>query len=83
MIQDYFILTEEDVATAQSLDTEEFQVAPRAIDNPAAPADLIGKSVLPRRIAENPDYAANLKAFLLTLPWAPLGDETIFAPVDI
>lgn len=45
---------------------------------------LVGTYVLPKRIVDDPDcatYAPNLRAWLLTLPWAMLEAETIFMPV--
>ncbi len=44
---------------------------------------LAGKFVANKRIVDDPDYQAHapdLVAFLLTLPWAMLEGETIFAP---
>lgn len=48
--------------------------------------DLVGKFVAPKRIVDDADcatYAPSLKAYLLTLPWAMLESETIFAPVEV
>lgn len=44
---------------------------------------LTGCYVAPKRIVDDPDYllhAAGMVALLLTLPWASLETETIFAP---
>lgn len=100
MMQNYFVLTSAQRTTAMGLDTEEFQIAPRLMDNaspgvginlndeadgvdPGEPVTLTGKYAAPKRIVDNPDYASGLKTFLLTLPWASLEDETIFAPVEL
>lgn len=45
-----------------------------------APVDLVGKYVAPKRIVDDPAYPQNMKDFLLTLPWASLDSDTIFAP---
>lgn len=45
---------------------------------------LAGNYVAPKRIVDDPDYIAHapdMVAMLLTLPWAMLETETIFAPV--
>lgn len=45
---------------------------------------LAGNYVAPKRIVDDPDYLAHapgMVAMLLTLPWAMLETETIFAPV--
>jgi len=52
--------------------------------DPGEAVTLTGKYVAPRRIVDDPAYQSNcpgLIAFLLTLPWASLQVETIFAPV--
>jgi hypothetical protein len=41
---------------------------------------LVGKYVAPRRIANDVTYPGDMKAYLLTLPFAPLDSDTIFAP---
>lgn len=44
---------------------------------------LTGKLVAPKRIVDNAEYqtyAPDMIALLLTLPWASLETETIFAP---
>jgi hypothetical protein len=44
-----------------------------------------GKYVLPKKIVDDPLYAANCPAlitFLLTLPWCSVEPDTIFAPVN-
>lgn len=44
---------------------------------------LSGMYVAPKRMVDDPDcatYAPDLRAFMLTLPWAMLESETIFAP---
>jgi hypothetical protein len=46
---------------------------------------LVGNYVAPKRIVDDPDYlthASGMVALLLTLPWAMLETETIFAPVS-
>lgn len=46
---------------------------------------LVGRYVCPKRMVDDPDcliYAPGLRALLLTLPWAMLESETIFAPVE-
>lgn len=51
---------------------------------PADPVTLVGKFVAPKRIVDDPDcatYAPDLATYLLTVPWAMLEAETIFAPV--
>lgn len=48
------------------------------------PVGLVGKFIAPKRIVDDPDciiYAPDLATYLLTLPWAMLEAETIFAPV--
>ena len=50
-----------------------------------ATVPLTGRSVAPKRIVDDPAYLAVCPAlitFLLTLPWASLETETIFAPFD-
>lgn len=47
---------------------------------PGDPVGLTGTYVAPKRIVDDPTYGAPLKAYLLTLPWALLENETIFAP---
>jgi hypothetical protein len=50
---------------------------------PGAPVTLVGNYIAPKRIVDDSDYQANLPdliTYLLTLPWATLEDETIFAP---
>lgn len=45
---------------------------------------LVGRYVAPKRIIDDPQYtiyAPGMIAMLLTLPWAMLESETIFAPV--
>ncbi|MEN6536068.1 MAG: hypothetical protein ABFD89_20575 [Bryobacteraceae bacterium] len=45
----------------------------------------MGKYVCPKRMVDDPDcitYAPDLRALLLTLPWAMLESETIFAPIE-
>lgn len=52
---------------------------------PGDPVTLTGAFVLPKAIVDDPLYATNcpdLLAFLLTMPWASLETETIFAPLD-
>jgi len=47
---------------------------------------LAGNYVCPKRMVDDPDcatHAPDLKAFLLTMPWATLESETIFAPVEL
>jgi hypothetical protein len=49
-----------------------------------ASVPLVGTYVAPKRIVDNQDYVQNapdMVAFLLTMPWASLDEETIFAPV--
>lgn len=44
---------------------------------------LVGMYVAPKRMVDDPDcvtYAPDLRTYLLTLPWAMLESETIFAP---
>ena len=51
---------------------------------PGAVVTLAGKYVAPKRIVDDPQYVAyapGMVALLLTLPWAMLEAETIFAPV--
>ena len=46
---------------------------------------LVGMYVAPKRMVDDPDcltYAPDLRDYLLTLPWAMLESETIFAPVS-
>lgn len=46
---------------------------------------LVGKFVAPKRIVDDAQYvtyAPGMVALLLTLPWATLESETIFAPVE-
>jgi hypothetical protein len=49
--------------------------------DPAEAVTLTDCYVAPKRIVDDPIYPGGLKTFLLTLPWASLEDETIFAPV--
>lgn len=55
--------------------------------SPGAVVTLAGNFVAPKRIVDDPQYATyapGMVALLLTLPWAMLEAETIFAPaVDI
>ena len=44
---------------------------------------LVGNYVAPRRIVNDGNYPADMKTYLLTLPFAPLDSDTIFAPVQI
>lgn len=47
------------------------------------PVTLTGTYVAPKAIVDNPEYltyAPSMVTYLLTLPWASLEDETIFAP---
>lgn len=51
---------------------------------PAEPVTLTGCYVSPKRMVDDPDcvtYCPDIIPFLLTLPWASLETETIFAPV--
>lgn len=51
--------------------------------DPGQAVVLTGMFVAPKRMIDDPDcaiYAPDLRAFLLTLPWAMLESETIFAP---
>lgn len=41
---------------------------------------LVGNYVAPRRIVNDVTYPADMKTYLLTLPFAPLDSDTIFAP---
>lgn len=53
---------------------------------PAAPVVLTATFVAPKRIVDDPayqQYCPALITYLLTLPWASLETETIFAPVEI
>lgn len=46
---------------------------------------LVGNYVAPKRIVDDPEctvYCPALATYLLTLPWAMLETETIFAPQD-
>ncbi len=43
---------------------------------------LAGCFVAPKRIVDDATYPAEMKAFLLTLPFCSLETETIFAPPD-
>ena len=43
---------------------------------------LTGTYVAPKRVVDDPAYPSNMKTFLLTLPWASLENETIFAPQE-
>lgn len=49
--------------------------------DPGEAVPLTGTYVAPKRIVDDAAYGNSLKAFLLTLPWASLENETIFAPV--
>lgn len=47
---------------------------------------LAGLFVAPKRIVDDPaylTYAPSMVAYLLTLPWCTLEEETIFAPVEM
>lgn len=47
---------------------------------------LVGTYVAPKRMVDDPDcltYAPDLATLLLTLPWAMLESETIFAPEEL
>jgi len=51
---------------------------------PGAVVTLAGNFVAPKRIVDDPQYATyapGMVALLLTLPWAMLESESIFAPV--
>ncbi len=51
---------------------------------PGAVVTLAGNFVAPKRIVDDPQYltyAPGMVELLLTLPWAMLETETIFAPV--
>jgi hypothetical protein len=50
---------------------------------PAAVVALDGMYVAPKRLVDLPGYSAEGKAYLLTLPFALLESETIFAPVVV
>lgn len=99
MIQNYFILTDQQSATAISLSSRNAEIAPRVIDNGSPGAGLnlndhadgvglgeavtlTGKLVAPKRVVDDPAYPDAMKTFFLTLPWAALENETIFAPVE-
>ncbi|CAH1677855.1 hypothetical protein [Chelatococcus sp.] len=52
---------------------------------PGAVVDLGGNYVTAKRAVDDPDYnlyVPSMVAYLLTLPWATLEDETIFAPAS-
>lgn len=52
---------------------------------PGDPVTLTGTYVAAKRIVDNPDYqnyCPALITFLLTLPFASLENETIFAPIE-
>ncbi|MGV0817109.1 hypothetical protein [Martelella sp. AMO21009] len=52
-----------------------------AIDfEPGDPVTLTGMYVVPKRVVDDPNQAADAKTLLLTLPWCALENETIFAP---
>lgn len=51
--------------------------------DPGDPVTLTGTYVAPKRIVDDPayqQYCPDLVTYLLTLPWAALETETIFAP---
>ena len=50
--------------------------------DPADPVALTDTYVAPKRIVDDPAYPQDMKTYLLTLPWALLENETIFAPVE-
>ena len=53
---------------------------------PGATVTLTGTYVAPKCIVDDPaykQYCPDLIAYLLTLPWASLESETIFAPVEL
>ncbi len=60
-------------------------INPDAVDyDPADPITLTGCYVVPKVAVDNPEYqqyAPQMVARLLELPWAMLEDETIFASV--
>jgi len=63
-------------------------INPNALDYPdgGEVVVLVGKFVAPKLIVDDPDcttYAPDLKNYLLTLPWAMLEAETIFAPPEM
>lgn len=52
---------------------------------PGAPVTLTGTYVAPKHIVDDAQYklyCPALLTYLLTLPWASLESETIFAPVE-
>jgi len=60
---------------------------PEAVDySPGAVVTLEGCYVTAKRAVDDPDYnfyVPGMVAYLLTLPWATLEDETIFAPPEV
>ena len=61
-------------------------INPDAADfDPAEAVTLAGMFVAPKRMVDDPDcltYCPALAAYMLTLPWAMLEHETIFAPPE-
>lgn len=54
--------------------------------DPAEAVTLTSMHVAPKRIVDDPEYltyAPGMVAFLLTLPWCTLEEETIFAPPPV
>lgn len=103
-MQNHFILTSAERATAMTLDADNnVEIDPRAVDNaspgvglnlndnasnydPGDPVTLTGAYVAPKCIVDDPayiQYCPALITFLLTLPWASLESETIFAPPEL
>lgn len=81
--QEYFIISPAQRDIAVGFNTPDVAVEPRAVDGISPGAGLAGKYVAPKRIADDPEYlryAPGMVAFLLTLPYAALDTETIFAP---
>lgn len=50
--------------------------------DPGEPVILTDCFVAPKRIVDDASYPSGMKTYLLTLPWASLEPETIFAPVE-
>lgn len=103
MMMNFFVLTADELATAQGFNTPDVQIGTRAVDNASpgvginlnpdaanflagASVSLSNKYVAPKRVVDDPAYqtsAPGMIAFLLTMPWASLETETIFAPAEV
>jgi len=85
-VQAWLVFTPAQRAAAITASEEtDFKVHPRAIDNPLAnqlgdPVVIVGNSVAPARILNDPDYAPVWASALSGYPIRTLDSDVLFAP---